>query len=327
MNLFNRQAYHVLFDSDEYRYSLRGLGILFVVYMGALAFSALISPWVYQFVQVLNNHFEAELWNYLAHKSYPDFFDRLRWPFVLIGLPWMFLQCRLVTARRIGFKAERPWHFYFVRFFSFGVISLLIVVVLQVGLGHTVGKEALPFTKIASRVISGIIAACLIAILEETVFRGLIFRMFYTAVQPVPAIILASLFFAYTHFKMPDELWTVTDPAQVGFTSGWYVAWWTLAGIFKQFHLLLFVNLTLIGYILIGVFIRTRSLWACIGLHAGWVSLALTYKKLFRITAESVHPFWGSNALADGWLTTLLLIAVACWVTFLYRPRKRTIYE
>jgi len=327
MNLFTRQAYHVLFDSDEYRYSLRGLGILFVVYLGALAFSALVSPWVYQFVQLLHHNYDAQLWNYLANKSYPDFFDRLRWPLVLIGLPWMFLQCRLVTARRIGFKAERPWHHYFVRYFTFGVASLLIVIILQVSLGHTTGKEALSMFKIATRVFSGVFAACLIGILEETIFRGLIFRMFYTATQPVPAIILASTFFAYTHFKMPDELWTVTDPSQVGFLSGWYVAWWTLAGIFKNFQLLLFLNLSIIGYILIAVFIRTRSLWACIGLHAGWVSLALTYKKLFRITGEQVSPFWGSNALADGWLTTCFLLSVAIWFTLFHRSRRRIRYE
>ena len=153
-----------------------------------------------------------------------------------------------------------------------------------------------------------LLGGLLIGLLEEIVFRGMSFRMFYTWVKPLPALLLTSLFFSYAHFKIPDSVWEQTS-GQVDWGSGFFVGFWTLFGILPGWDLLIFVNLTLFGLVLGMLVLRQRSLMGAVGFHAGIVFAILAYTDattIHQVVAESGRPhwFWGSGGLRDGFLTT-----------------------
>ncbi|MCZ6672070.1 MAG: CPBP family intramembrane metalloprotease [Verrucomicrobia bacterium] len=161
-----------------------------------------------------------------------------------------------------------------------------------------------------------LVSALLIGLMEETFFRGFVFRTFYTALRPWLALIGSSLFFAYLHFKMPDEVLEHVPAHEIGLDDGLVAIWHTLTTFAANFDELLFFNLTLVGILLNLAFLYSRNLWACVGLHAGWVVMIQSFVDTFDET-KGAHPFFGTEKVADGYLVTLFLfcfIAIAIWL-------------
>ena len=108
---------------------------------------------------------------------------------------------------------------------------------------------------------------------------------------------------------MPDFIWEQTDRV-VDWGSGFFVAYWTLLGIGQNFELLHFLNLFMLGITFALLFLGTRSLMPCVGLHGGLVTAMLVYKKLFTVKEVTLTWLWGSAAITDGVLTLALLIVL-----------------
>lgn len=112
--------------------------------------------------------------------------------------------------------------------------------------------------------------ALIVAMIEELLFRGVLFGIFLRAMKPAPAIAALSFLFAFVHFLSPPPLAQVPDPeaADAGFIL--------LGQIFSRFADPLsmasrFSILAMVGVVLAYARYRTASLWLPIGLHAGWV--------------------------------------------------------
>lgn len=140
--------------------------------------------------------------------------------------------------------------------------------------------------------------------LEEIVFRGLIFRLFYRSGSSLFAVVGSALFFAYTHFKMPDFISEQTNQV-VSWGSGFFVGYWTLIGISQDFDALRFFTLLVLGIALGLLFLQKRSLMPCIGLHTGIVAAMLCYRKGAVVTEK--HWLLDSDSLTDGVLPLALL--------------------
>ena len=135
--------------------------------------------------------------------------------------------------------------------------------------------------------------ALVVPMLEEPLFRGLFLGVLLRGLRTRPATLLSAAIFSIVHFlKAPDE--TVA-------TVQWYSGFVSLSHSFDQFRepmlvLAGFTTLFVIGVILAYARLRTQSLWAPIGLHAGWILASMVFAKLARREGTAL-PWLGKNLL------------------------------
>lgn len=300
-------------------YSRDGLKGLALIYLGAMAGSALISPWVYFGIQAWHEQAPSTLSHYLADKAYDDYFDRLRWLPVLIALPWIIRLCGL--TREAGSEFHFGWSrgLQFLGWLCTGGSFLTIIIFTQMLFLDVSHAARYLFSGVDQVLRQAAISAVAVALLEQFVFRTLLFRLFYAAFPPWTAIWAAAVFFAYTHFKMPDAVWDATGGA-VHWYSGWQVAGWTLVAAFSGFHLFHFVNLVCLGVLHNYLYLHTRSFWPGVGLHAGLVFLLIAYQKLFNTFLATSPSFLGTDRVVDGVLPALL--ALGCLFYLLHSGKR-----
>ncbi|MGF1449493.1 MAG: lysostaphin resistance A-like protein [Opitutales bacterium] len=306
----------LLFDLKAGQTSLRGLGLLLGVYLGALLIAAVLAPPVYWLVEWLAGHFPKNgTLAYLAGKSFHDYYDRVRWVPIVLALPWLLKVCGLTGLSALGVRFSRRDLLLWAGLLVAGYCLFRLATLTQGWATDVVRKPERLDRSIALTLLSMLPGAVLIGLLEEVVFRGLVLRIFLSAFRSAwPAIVLGSLFFAAVHFKFPDPFWEGTGRV-VEWHSGFYVAWWTLlgplaeaqaAGLVGHF-LASVVNYALLGVVLAVLFIRTGSLLACAGMHSGLVLAMLTYGRLYNVQAGEWHWLLGSTPIRDGLLATVLL--------------------
>lgn len=317
----------MLFNMDEFHYSLRGLKILLGAFLVLNLLAAILGPAAYKTMIWWHSTSPNALNEFLAGRPFPDYFNRVRWTLLLTSLPFLFIHCRLLSTPKIGFSGDFPWYSYCLRFYMLGVIWAVAVLAILLAVGAISIEKNLSFGTLFGALSSAMIGAFLVGLFEELVFRSLFFRMFYTAFPPAISVVLSSLFFAYAHFKHPLGLWNYdTPPADVGWLDGLVVGFWVIVGIVVNFNLVLFLNLVLVGYCLTIVFMKTRSLWTSIGLHAGWVTPILLFMKIAEHNEQAASLWWGSFRLTDGYFTTVCLLFFAVFFSRVYKPRKPSGY-
>ena len=300
----------LLFGLPPYRRSQKGLWLLVGYYLFSILFGAVMAAPSYWFVVQMNTLFPSELGVYLLDHTLDDYFERMRMVPLLLGLPWIMWMCRLLSFRALGiaFSWAHVRSACYWACLGFGLLAL--VAAGQVYFGAAVLRDDAPslWVKLPSA-----IAGCLIiAFLEEIVFRGIVLRIFYTACGALGGVVFSSAFYAYTHFKVPNQLLDVVA-GDTDFLSGLRVGFWTLCGIgysattdpldFALTFLTLFGLGTAIGQ----VFLKTRTLLPGIGLHAGIVFLMLMYQGYFH-TVNSTF-LWGHAGFRNGF-AALVVVAV-----------------
>lgn len=158
--------------------------------------------------------------------------------------------------------------------------------------------------------LGGIIGAFLVALLEEVIFRALIFRSFYTAFGAALAVALSSAFFAYKHFGVPNSIWQNIDGGllHAEWYTGFVIAYYDTVGVFMTFDPVIFAALTLFGCVLSVLYVQTKVLWGPIGFHTGIVATFMVYRDIFFVNPNPEQKFWfGSAALSDSVLAVAIL--------------------
>jgi len=329
-----RDRFLLLFGISRDTYSWRGVAWLAVFYLGAIIFGAIMVAPVYNAVLEWNRTAPTELSDYLAHKDFETYFDRARWVFAILILPVFFKVCGFLPygkIRRLAPQTHRLCAFWAAlvagfhrlglacslrawgicgRYFALGLGLAGVIILGQLLFTPVTLKADFTVGRLLSILLGALASGIALGFFEEIIFRGIIFRTFYTALRPLWAILLASAFFAYTHFRHPDSLFADAN-ASANFSAGWEVAFWTLFGIFKSFQWLPFCNLLVFGILLCLALMRARSLMASIGLHAGAVFMMISYRKSFDIHSPDGHFarfLWGGGGIIDGVLPLIILI-------------------
>jgi membrane protease YdiL (CAAX protease family) len=185
-----------------------------------------------------------------------------------------------------------------------GLLAGILLIGILAGWNH-VATTADVFSP--AHLVEALLAGLLLGFLEETIFRGLILRIFYTATrQPLLALNLMAGFFAYTHFKVPTSVWQHITPGVHGDT-GFFVAYWTTFGITENFSLAQFVVLWLLGLVLGVLTLRSGSLLPAIGLHTGLVAAMFFYR---------------GSGLTEGWSAAVVLAGILPLV-LVFAPKGR----
>lgn len=159
-----------------------------------------------------------------------------------------------------------------------------------------------------------------VAVLEEILFRGILFGIAAKAMGPIKAAVGVSLIFALVHFLKPAK----ADDGLVMWWSGFAQYTHVLdavppAGIF----LFGFLSLFGAGLVLSLAAWRTQSLWLPIGIHAGWILGQQVLQKLakYRVKPpDELLPWVGPNVVSGAVptgiapLVALLVIGAGVWL-------------
>ena len=171
-------------------------------------------------------------------------------------------------------------------------------------------------TEIVANLLGAILTGIIVAVLEETLFRGVLFGTLRKA-QPWPlALVVSSAIYALVHFFAK-----AAPPPSVTWLSGFLTLGDMLRG-FTDFQTLVpgFFNLLLAGAILALMFQFTGNLYFSIGLHAGWIFWLKSYGWLTNKVSGANSWLWGGAKMIDGWLATVVLL-VTLGVLFFCCPK------
>ncbi|MCX6997546.1 MAG: CPBP family intramembrane metalloprotease [Kiritimatiellaeota bacterium] len=160
-----------------------------------------------------------------------------------------------------------------------------------------------------------------VAVLEETVARGMLFRLWARVWGWVAAAVVSSVLFGLVHF---------VGPARAAFdqTTGAATAWSVLQSTVVQIpdvpHFgLRLLNLTLLGLVLCAMVWHTRTVWLAVGAHAAWV-WCIKASDLLTDPAP-LRPWslwWGVRADAtDSLASTFLMLGLLILFAALARRR------
>ncbi len=167
--------------------------------------------------------------------------------------------------------------------------------------------------------IKVLLAGITVALIEETLFRGLFFKITMRWHNPAIAIFISSFFYSILHFIKPLSS---IDPNTLSLFSGFEVmanAFYALSELRPDDFMALFS----VGILLAVVRYRTNSLAYCIGMHASWVFLLKTTKEFSSSNPSSSFSILvGEYDGIIGWLSFFSLILTSI-IYYLYTSRVR----
>jgi uncharacterized protein len=274
-----------------------------LVLLVAMLLAAVLSPWVQSML--------APLAAFPLHRV----FSRLTMLGVIGLTTWLMIRQQLAQPALLGFT--RPWPQFLQRLLA-GMLGGLALMTLALAplflLGVRSWSDRVPadFTGISQLTLKGIGSGLLVALIEETFFRGamqgalLRQRAVRTALFAVPLLYSAVHFLGRAASVPYDEV-----NAWSGFVA--------LQGFFTAFAQPLriidaFVALYFVGLLLALVRQRWGDIAGCIGLHAGFVAVIAVFRKISAPAPESNWSFLvGSfDGLLGIWIAALT--AVVCIV-------------
>lgn len=212
--------------------------------------------------------------------------------------------------RRCGFvPADRPVRSYLAGLAA-GAIPVAALACLLLALGARtvdVRKDAATLALLGGRFIG---LGLLLALAEESLFRGLILGDCVRRLGATLGVVVASLFFAVTHFLGAPRSWTQSAGEVAG---GFEVVLEVVKGLRRtseEWPEL--VGLSLAGAVLCVLRLRAGHLYLAMGVHAGWYWV----RQMDRYVVEEVEAvvrkrplFLGSEQYHDGILGWTVLVA------------------
>jgi membrane protease YdiL (CAAX protease family) len=167
--------------------------------------------------------------------------------------------------------------------------------------------------------VSAIITACLIGLIEETLFRGLLQSQLSAVINSFWAVIIVSIIYSSIHFLEVPEF----DPSQ---TIHWYSGFTFLSSAFANLSNVTdffdgWLALFLAGLFLSLVRYCTNNVLWCIGIHAGWVTHIKVLKDLTdRDSSVQCSRLASEYDNFTGELSTvLILLVLVVWGLLRYR--------
>jgi uncharacterized protein len=265
----------------------------------AMVLAAVLSPWVQTML--------APLDAFPLHRV----FSRLTMLGVIGLTAWLLIRMRLASRAVLGFDIPRRQFFKQLGFGWLAGIALMSAALLPLFLLDVrvwKDSEAIANIDILALCLRWLFSGLLVALIEETFFRGALQGALQRAGAWKAGLLLVPLLYSGVHF-----LGRATNiPAdQVNAMSG-FVALQGFFGTYQQFgHIAeAFLCLYSVGVLLALVRLRWGNIAACIGLHAGFVAIIGVFRKLSIVNPDSSWQFLvGSyDGLLGIWITLLTVI-------------------
>ena len=281
-------------------------GRVILVFTLAVFFGgALLAPWLYWLAQWGADHWAGL--RSLAANPFHRFVNRSLLVLALAGIWPLMRALGAGSWRQVGWVGLGGQASRLAAGFGLGFVSLAVVGVLALlGGGWNLRSSA----SLGKAVPAALASALVVAVLEETFFRGAIMGALRRAHSATFALVLSSAIYALLHFfqrpAAPDQVHWFSGLALLPQMMRGFVTWRMLVPDF--------FNLALVGIILGLAYQRTGNLYFSVGLHGGWVFWLKIWGEITTVQTGANPWLWGSAKLIDGWLTLLVLAAVLMWV-------------
>jgi len=212
----------------------------------------------------------------------------------------------------------------FVDGFGIAVLSVGVLVMALgcLGVRHLrAGSEIYAEGKVWGRLLGATAGAAFAAVVEESLFRGVLLRALLRERRMLTAIVVADIVYAAFHF--------LDGRVQVGFgfdpLVGLRAAGECLGySLVQPTAAVKALGLLAVGGVLCLAYTRSRSLPLCIGLHAGWVfALKALNLVFFSSVPGRLEWLYGSRGLIDGLLVWVMAAPVGAYVWLLTSPRAK----
>ncbi|MBI4357888.1 MAG: CPBP family intramembrane metalloprotease [Candidatus Omnitrophica bacterium] len=219
--------------------------------------------------------------------------------------------------REYGFDFSRPWKRLIQYGFLTGALTVVILAIVEVAIGPRYLREPFLLQDIVERFFKGMLSGLVVGIVEEFFFRGFIYVNLTRKIGSWLAVILGSAFYSLCHFFDNGQIFIPENPS---FGDAIRLMFGYLEPFVKRPHVIFpeFAGLFLFGVLLNLAFIRTRSIFLSIGVHAGAVFMVKWQYSFVRSGPEDMlHPFFGHFPYYDGrveWFVLVLLGCVVWWM-------------
>lgn len=287
--------------------------------------SALLAPPVYWLIQEVG----VGIFPWLESIPFHRVFSRVLFVCFLLAMGPLLIGLKISSFREVGLDKNYQWE----RDFTWGLLSsllpvaLLMTVYVQFDVCR-VREGGIEFVSIL-RVIGTTLG---VSILEEAIFRGLLYGLSRRVMGAFFSTLWTSIIFAIVHFLRSSDL----SPDPVDAWSG-FREFGHLFSSVPPLPTFLFALATLIsiGLLLCWAVEQTHSLALPIGLHAGWIFGIQTFNLFtkFRIKPPGMLPWVAPNVISGTVpLGIFAILAVAltfliCWKYLHGVPRKKTPME
>jgi len=242
---------------------------------------------------------------------------------LLVGFVLVARRLRVADRSSLGFTLPAPKFFAEVaKATLLGALLMLPVLATMVLLDMRELKDGVApgFAGWAKLVCVGLGTGLVVALIEETFLRGAMQTAITRESGAALAIGLTSIVYAALHFVAGKYR---VPPDQVNFGSGLDM----LAEVLKSFAepaalIDSFLCLVAVGVILGMVRHLTGNIAACIGLHAGWVTVIYAVRETSRPTSGPASWLMGEYDGFIGWMVLGWTLVIGWAIYLLYRRKS-----
>jgi membrane protease YdiL (CAAX protease family) len=202
--------------------------------------------------------------------------------------------------------------------FGLGFATLMPVFIIEYALGIHIIDQAQQWTAglVAKKILVSLLLALIISLIEEPLFRGILFAGLNKKLSAISAILISSSYYAALHF-LNSKTQIAVDQASLA--SSFSLLGEAFANLLNPEILSAFLALLMVG-IFLGVLRAEvkQSLGLCIGCHTCWVWQIKMSKSLFNTDTGSDYLYLVSSydgvigPLVTGWLG----LAIAGYVVY-----------
>ncbi len=206
-----------------------------------------------------------------------------------------------------------------------GIVLLLALVAAFLALDiWAIRPDLAPFWSdlhviVAKAAVTGVV----VALIEESMFRGALFSVLYRRVNAFYAVLLTSVVYAAVHFLAYKRL---PGDTEISWLTGVFMVPDVFVGLLRTAHVDHFLALFALGCLLSLMRLAKGHIALCVGVHAGIVMALKTTGKFGHYTSGGALDFLVGQSggplgfLAFGWL---VLVAAVYWRMTMASPRRR----
>lgn len=258
-----------------------------------------------------------KIWgNWLAFDDPPGRVFRRVWQIaILLGLILARKQIGMQHPAYVGLNLTKAG--FKNCLYGFGVVWLFLFALstIYILIGAWEPVSSFQVGKLFEDFFEGLLRGCLVAGVEEYIFRGLIFLSLASRWGWIKAAVFSSVIFSSLHFiegrgdemQSPD-LWY----------SGFSYCGSLMAEMLSRFELFpKAVGLFIVGFIFCYCVQLTGTLWYSAGLHAGWVCFFSFRGALFEPTGNFTEFWIGGGRIYNGiipMITILIIFPLTRWL-------------
>ncbi len=289
-----------------------------VLYAVAIvALGALLAPSAFWAAQAAGHLLQSD---WLTRQPFRRVLDRTLLIVALAGL-WPLLRAVGIRSwNALGFARTADWWRPVLLGAGLGISSFLLAGAISLVVGARLLDFSKPAPEIASSLLKYLVTGIVVALIEETFFRGGIQGALQRGMPFVPALVVASAVYSALHFLKPSGVVIAADEVR------WYSGFDCLSQVVSRSLVapgvaVGFVTLFLAGWILGWAFAKTRSLYLSMGLHAGWVFTLKSYAFFTNTNVSDVGRWLGAGALTENIATWPVLVGTFFLVAWLCRGK------